>query len=341
MPHRIALALQEDGWYVRQDMQWIKRNGLPESVGDRPVVTHEYVFMLTKLPTYHWDAEAVKRPSAQASLDMVAQATFASQSGGDKDSRNHRSSRKALEGFAKNPGARQFRSTDPWLDSLDDEIRQVSERLVHLQAIRDEGGLLLTPDGEPLAIRTVTWPYKGSHFATFPPVLIRDLIRGATSEGGCCPACGKQYERVVEKQKTERGQTERSSDDGYVNGKSTARSLAEKRQAYRRLGREGPPSTRTIGFRPTCDCNAGAPIPPIVCDPFCGTGTVGQVCRELGLRFIGIDLSAEYLARHASIRAEGKTMVAALREAKERLRESYAREPDELEASSDGQLALF
>ena len=60
IPWRVALALQADGWYLRQDIIWNKPNPMPESVTDRCTKSHEYIFMLTKQPKYYYDHEAVK-----------------------------------------------------------------------------------------------------------------------------------------------------------------------------------------------------------------------------------------------------------------------------------------
>ena len=56
----IALALQMDGWYLRNDIIWFKPNGQPESVKDRVTVTHEYLFLLTKSEKYYFNQEAIK-----------------------------------------------------------------------------------------------------------------------------------------------------------------------------------------------------------------------------------------------------------------------------------------
>ena len=53
--------------------------------------------------------------------------------------------------------------------------------------------------------------------------------------------------------------------------------------------------TKTVGFRPTCKCNAGVPVPSTVLDPFIGSGTTLLVAARLGMRGIGIDLNTEYL----------------------------------------------
>jgi DNA modification methylase len=64
IPHRMAIALQEDGWWVRMDNVWAKPNPMPESITDRPTKSHEYVFLLTKSATYFYDAEAIKEAAA-------------------------------------------------------------------------------------------------------------------------------------------------------------------------------------------------------------------------------------------------------------------------------------
>lgn len=60
IPWRLALALQDDGWYLRSDIIWNKPNAMPESVKDRPTRSHEYVFMLTKREKYYYDYQAIK-----------------------------------------------------------------------------------------------------------------------------------------------------------------------------------------------------------------------------------------------------------------------------------------
>ena len=60
IPWRVALALQQDGWYLRQDIIWHKPNPMPESVKDRCTKAHEYIFLLSKSPKYYFDNEAIK-----------------------------------------------------------------------------------------------------------------------------------------------------------------------------------------------------------------------------------------------------------------------------------------
>lgn len=62
MPWRLAFALQDDGWWLRQDIIWSKPNPMPESVTDRCTKAHEYLFLLTKSSQYFYDADAIREP---------------------------------------------------------------------------------------------------------------------------------------------------------------------------------------------------------------------------------------------------------------------------------------
>jgi site-specific DNA-methyltransferase (adenine-specific) len=60
VPWRLALALQDDGWFLRSDVIWHKPNAMPESVKDRPTRCHEYVFLFSKNESYYYNREAVQ-----------------------------------------------------------------------------------------------------------------------------------------------------------------------------------------------------------------------------------------------------------------------------------------
>lgn len=68
IPWMLAFALRADGWYLRQDIIWAKPNVMPESVRDRCTKSHEYLFLLTKSPKYHYDYVAIKEPVSEVSL---------------------------------------------------------------------------------------------------------------------------------------------------------------------------------------------------------------------------------------------------------------------------------
>lgn len=68
IPWRVAFALQQYGWYLRQDIIWHKPNPMPESVTDRCTKAHEYIFLLSKSDRYYYDYEAIKEPVSDVSL---------------------------------------------------------------------------------------------------------------------------------------------------------------------------------------------------------------------------------------------------------------------------------
>jgi DNA modification methylase len=60
LPWLLAIALQKDGWYLRQDIIWHKPNPMVESVTDRCTKAHEYLFLLTKNKRYYFDHLAIQ-----------------------------------------------------------------------------------------------------------------------------------------------------------------------------------------------------------------------------------------------------------------------------------------
>lgn len=146
--------------------------------------------------------------------------------------------------------------------------------------------------------------YSGAHFATFPPALVTPcILAGGPSRS--CPVCGAGWRRVVERHR----RTESTHHcPKHLQGKASGLAYPGWRKA------ETPNAySETTGWQPTCNHDA-EPTGAIVLDPFCGTATVGAVCRELGRRFIGLDLSGQYLRELALPRAEKKNTQAALME---------------------------
>lgn len=128
-----------------------------------------------------------------------------------------------------------------------------------------------------------TVSYKGSHFAVFPPNLVLPCILAGTSQKGVCPACGAPWKRKLEKER----KATRPGTDTKTAGQTAAV-----------MGNSDPSrhvtSTKTIGWEPSCQCDAGPPIPATVLDPFAGSCTTGMVAIRRGRRFIGIELNPKY-----------------------------------------------
>jgi DNA modification methylase len=62
IPNRVAIALQDAGWYIRSEIIWHKPNPMPESVTDRPTSCHEKIWLITKSKKYYYDADIIKEP---------------------------------------------------------------------------------------------------------------------------------------------------------------------------------------------------------------------------------------------------------------------------------------
>lgn len=61
-PWRLAFALQDAGWWLRQEIIWNKVNPMPESVRDRCTKSHEQIFLLTKKARYYWNFDGSQEP---------------------------------------------------------------------------------------------------------------------------------------------------------------------------------------------------------------------------------------------------------------------------------------
>ncbi len=99
IPWRVAFALQERGWWLRQDIIWSKPNPMPESIRDRCTKAHEYLFLLAKSERYWFDAEAIAEPAAFAprcGWDDAPKGSFAGQRE-DADNRKVEQSFRAIK----------------------------------------------------------------------------------------------------------------------------------------------------------------------------------------------------------------------------------------------------
>jgi DNA modification methylase len=155
IPARVALALQADGWWLRDEIIWHKPNSMPVSVIDRTTPAHEMLYMLSKSSRYHYDMEAVKEPIAESSKKRYAQprALSGEQTGGAKQD--------AYESANITNGSRRPNEIVTSLAQNAQEMRQ------------------------PRSVWSIaTRPFKGAHFATFPPDLIRPCILAGCPEGG-------------------------------------------------------------------------------------------------------------------------------------------------------------
>ena len=85
VPWRVAFALQEAGWWLRQDIIWAKPNCMPESVKDRCTKNHEYMFLFAKSEKYYFDNEAIKEKTVTKADKRKSAFTYADNEDWAKD----------------------------------------------------------------------------------------------------------------------------------------------------------------------------------------------------------------------------------------------------------------
>ena len=143
--------------------------------------------------------------------------------------------------------------------------------------------------------------FKGSgHYATFPPSLPARCIQASTSEKGCCPNCGAQWARMVAHTNLAEimvrplgggPELKWRQTEGLTSKQSGLSSSNSHNDSTPRV-----PETRTLGWRPTCNCPPHESIPSLVLDPFAGVATTMLAALRLGRRSLGVELSANYCA---------------------------------------------
>ena len=156
IPWRVAFALQAEGWYLRQDIIWHKPNPMPESVTDRCTKSHEYIFLLSKSRQYYFDNEAIKEPAKYPFDDRASRA----------DSRAGTS----MNSVGGKTGIRF--GGNKYGDSDDPKHATKSGNEYEATGKRNKRDVWTV----------TTRPFKGAHFATFPPQLIEPCILA-----GCPP----------------------------------------------------------------------------------------------------------------------------------------------------------
>lgn len=311
VPYRVALALQDAGWIIRQDPIWRKPSPMPESIDG-----------------WRWERCRIKTangsvPRRLAGPGVVLHGNAIDVKNGD-----------TLATWIQCPGCDKCRASDgyilrkgSWRPTTAHEfvfqIVKSPEYFCDAQAASEvatyqghqqseKRGAFTGSKGTPLpgrepfrAIQETRNPrsvwtisseaYKGKHFAAFPTMLAWKCIQVATSAGGCCSACGSQYAPIVEKGRVPTRPGEASKFNDWKQDEATAADGQRSTASPNRDPQRHIAVKRTLGYLATCDCNAGEPVPCVVADPFTGSGTVLQVSVNTGRRFFGSEIAEHYL----------------------------------------------
>jgi len=160
VPWRIALALQERGWILRSDIIWHKPNPMPAGVTDRPIMAHEYIFLFAKQQKYYYDADSIR---VKAKHPVI---------GKQPPKKTESKEEVTLDGMSMTRAGEITMGAGSRPRGLNDYI-STHGRHSH-------------PKGRhPHSVwKVATKPYKGAHFATFPPDLITPCVKAGCPEGG-------------------------------------------------------------------------------------------------------------------------------------------------------------
>ena len=161
VPWRVAFALQDDGWYLRQDIIWNKPNVMPEAVKDRCTKSHEYIFLLSKSKNYYFDNEAIKEEAS----------TFENRPHGIVRNRVYEYGSKLN---AMNPKYNMRR---------DDKRDAIKHSHPQKRLNRKDSSYDITKRNKRDVWTVNTRPYTEAHFAAFPPALIQPCILAGSREG--------------------------------------------------------------------------------------------------------------------------------------------------------------
>ncbi len=191
IPWMLAFALRADGWYLRQDIIWHKPNPMPESVKDRCTKSHEYIFLLSKSAKYYYDNEAIMEVAT--GYDGRKDTKY---KGGPKDmagGAHERWQYKNLQPDGQQPNTIHLNR----LEGNEYQTRVKMPPIGGVKHVGHNGNPTYsgnTPDwkldgGVPVRNKRDVWtvttkPYKGAHYATFPPELITPCILAGAPEGG-------------------------------------------------------------------------------------------------------------------------------------------------------------
>ena len=268
LPWRVALALQDDGWYLRRDIIWHKPNPMPESATDRPATAHEYVFLLTKQPRYFYDADAVRT--------AISENTHARYKDHD------RANPKAVPtGWDASVGEGGHGTVHKLGRTKSNPVKQNTSMSAAINKPVNSANLRSV-------WKIATQAFGGAHYATYPEKLVEPCIQAGTSEAGECPECGAPWKRVVD---ISYGKSPVHGRGSVVGRHEISGQNNFDGKGYPRIAK----LTETLGWQPTCDHKL-EPIPQTVLDPFSGAGTTGLVAARFDRNYIGIELNPEYAA---------------------------------------------
>lgn len=186
IPNRLAIALQDDGWWVRSEIIWHKPNPMPESVYDRPTSAHEKVWLLTKGEEYFYNHEAIREPVT----------------GGSHARKPGPNSRQAVDrvpvspkktkvpgGWDVEPGAHGTINRKGRTEATYKIAAETDPHRKYKPSFAASTGDLVDTRNARNVWTIAPKAFREAHFATFPPALAERCILAGTPNT-VCACCG-------------------------------------------------------------------------------------------------------------------------------------------------------
>lgn len=163
IPARVAIALQEDGWWLRDEIVWHKKNPMPCSVKDRTTPAHEMVYLLTKRARYYYDADAIKEPA----------------SGGTHERR----AIKMPDGWDTGPGGHGRIHRNGREKGKTRKLAEPGEGIKNNKSFNEAMAVMPDLRNKRSVWTIATTPYPDAHFATFSPALVEPCVLAGSRSG--------------------------------------------------------------------------------------------------------------------------------------------------------------
>ena len=280
IPARVAIALQDQGWILRNEIVWHKVNHMPESCRDRLTRSYESLFFFVKSDKYYFDLDAIRKPLTNSTIDRVQ--------------RPYKNKQKFIGDNMSNTRAQT------WADKIVKEGNHhgssIGNRAVYYEDQQVNSSLSGANPGDVWSLTNEG--LKEEHFAAFPQKLVKRILECSTPKE-ICNKCGLPKIRLTEKTTEPRKRVERKILEA-VNPSPT--SIFRNNLDH--------VNTFTVGWS-SCNCNQGFHS-ALVFDPFAGSGTVLLVAHKMGFDWSGIEIVPKYcdiiekrITRHGRVRLDG------------------------------------